>query len=47
MKDLHAWLQKIRAPRYPNDGGTLFEPLPKEVEARTKVAMSDEEVTHG
>jgi len=30
MKDVHAWLRKIRAPRYLRDGGTLFSPPPRE-----------------
>jgi hypothetical protein len=24
MKDVHAWLRRIRTPRYLRDGGTLF-----------------------
>jgi hypothetical protein len=26
MKDVHAWLRKIRTPRYLREGGTLFLP---------------------
>lgn len=26
MKDVHAWLRKVRTPRYLRQGGTLFSP---------------------
>jgi len=29
MKHVHAWLRKIRTPRYLRDGGTLFSPPPE------------------
>jgi hypothetical protein len=29
MKDVHAWLRKMRPPRYLRDGGTLFSPPPE------------------
>ena len=29
MKDVHAWLRKIRTPRYLKDGGSLFSPPKK------------------
>jgi hypothetical protein len=29
MKDLHAWLKKIRTPRYLRDGGSLSSPPPQ------------------
>jgi hypothetical protein len=36
MKDVHAWLRKIRTPRYPRDGGTLFSPPPEEFGRKRK-----------
>jgi len=36
MKDVHAWLRKIRTPRYPRDGGTLFSPPPQTSRAKRK-----------
>jgi hypothetical protein len=29
MKEVHAWLRKIRTPRYLRDGGALFSPPPQ------------------
>jgi len=29
MKDVHAWLRKIRTPRYLREGGTLFSAPPQ------------------
>jgi hypothetical protein len=36
MKDVHAWLKKIRTPRYPRDGGTLFSPPPQKSKRKPK-----------
>jgi len=37
MKDVHAWLRKIRTPRYLRDGGTLFSP-PQQKSGRKRKA---------
>jgi len=37
MKDVHAWLRKIRTPRYLQDGGTLFSPPAKPRQAQVPV----------
>ncbi len=29
MKDVHAWLKKIRTPRYLTDGGSMLSPSPQ------------------
>jgi hypothetical protein len=36
MKDVHAWLRKIRTPRYLRDGGTLFSPPPRKSRRKRK-----------
>jgi len=36
MKDVHAWLRKIRTPRYLRDGGTLFSPPPQKPRRKRK-----------
>ncbi len=37
MKDVHAWLRKIRTPRYLRDDGTLFSPPSKLRQARVRI----------
>ena len=36
MKDVHAWLRKIRTPRYLRDGGTLFSSPPQKSRRKRK-----------
>ena len=36
MKDVHAWLRKIRTPRYLRDGGTLSSPPLEESKRKSK-----------
>jgi hypothetical protein len=36
MKDVHAWLRKIRTPRYLRDGGTLTSPPPQKPRRKRK-----------
>ena len=36
MKDVDAWLRKIRTPRYLRDGGTLFSPPPRKSRRKRK-----------
>jgi hypothetical protein len=36
VKDVHAWLRKIRTPRYLRDGGTLFSPPPQKPRRKRK-----------
>jgi hypothetical protein len=36
MKDVHAWLRKIRTPRYLRDGGSLFSPPPQKSRRKPK-----------
>jgi hypothetical protein len=36
MKDVHAWLRKVRTPRYLRQGGTLFSPPAQKSRAKRK-----------
>jgi hypothetical protein len=36
MKDVHAWLEKIRTPRYLRDGGSLSSPPAQESKCSPK-----------
>jgi hypothetical protein len=36
MKDVHAWLRKIRTPRYLREGGTLSSPPPQKSRRKRK-----------
>ena len=37
MKDIHAWLRKVRTPRFLRDGGSLLSPPAKPRQARVRV----------
>ena len=36
MKDVDAWVKKLRAPRYPMEGGTLFSAPPRKSKRKPK-----------